>query len=170
MSLPQPFSPMSIENFATCHLATMADPSFFIESTWIGCFCVLGDYGLPFNAIGGRWADTVSSPEDTNSPTALAGTFPHGRGFESVIRFRVVGKAGNGSYQLQSNNFYSEAELHNLRITVHRETGYLTIHHWHRMNPDFMITEGVITPFGVVSWLQLQGRWMWLWRVDWSQS
>jgi hypothetical protein len=163
MTLPVPFTALSLDTFNTCHVSAMANPEFLTLGDWTGCITMLGQREYSFNAIGGRHHDGFDHPGGSAPP----GFYPHGRSFEGVVRFRPTGSDGR-SFQLQSNNFYSEAGLHRLRLAVDRRTAQVTIHHWHPMMANFMVTEGVITPFGIVSWLLQPGYWMWLWKVEWS--
>jgi hypothetical protein len=165
MDLPLPFSEQGLETFCRCHRPAMVDPTFFTDDDWTGCTSipVAGDYW--FNAIGGSHADGFDRPGLSAPP----GAYPHGRAFESVVRFQLSREDQCG-YRLQSNNFHSEAGLHKIQLVVDRRTGQVIIYHWHPMMADFMTSYGVVTPFGIVSWLLAPGMWMWLWKVSWSAS
>jgi hypothetical protein len=164
MNLPVPFIENSLESFCKCDLPAMADPTFITKDQWTGCTGLFDNpLGYPFNAIGGQHAGGFEHPPLSARP----GTYPNGRAFEGVVRFQLV-RENNISYTLQSNNFHSEVELHRIRLDITRETGQLTMHHWHRMRTDFMTTYGVITPFGIVSHFNLRSIWLWLWKVEWS--
>lgn len=165
MNLPIPFSPDALEHFSTCHLPTMADPAYLTPGTWTGGISSGGDYGAPFNCIGGTHHDGYGCA--TTGASEPAGDFPHGRDFEGVVRFALVSEGDGDVFELVSNNFHTEAELHRLRLAVNRRTGRIIVHHWHRMRAAFMTTEGVVTPFGIVTRL-LTGVWMWLWKEEWG--
>jgi hypothetical protein len=178
MNLPLPFTPNGLDAFSTCHLPTMADPKFFTESTWTGSFCAiwpahltaqLPDNDTTFNFIGP--SQYIGGFVQGDSVVATdTGHFPHGQSFEHVVRFNLVGEDNDNSYILESNNFHSQAEFHRLRLTVQKDTGLMSIHHWHRLMQDFATTDGVITPFGIVTWMEMSGAWMWLWKIDWCSS
>ncbi|KAH7070124.1 hypothetical protein FB567DRAFT_220549 [Paraphoma chrysanthemicola] len=175
MDLPLPFDLQGMEQFATCHLRVMAKPSFFTDSTWTGCLCIVppadlrtSPGALNFLSIGG-----TSMNGRVHGDTVIAtpvGHYPNGNIFEAVARFQLVDEQNEDYYTLQSNNFHSEAMFHRVRLTVNRRTGWLSVHHWHPLRQDFMTTGGVITPFGIVTWLNSPGAWMWLWKVDWCGS
>ncbi len=102
------------------------------------------------------------------------GDFPWGRVFEGVVRFEVLEEeeeeADHDIYRLRSNNYHSTGALHKLHITVNRRTDQLEIVHWHPLREigNIGTTYGVITPFGIVSFLRSAGAWMWLWKKSWS--
>jgi hypothetical protein len=171
MSLPIPFMGEGLEDFCQCHLPAMADPRFITGDLWTGCMGFFSNhlaYGSGFNSIGGNSWDGIHHPEHDE-----IGDYPNGRSFEGIVRFELVSET-NTSYTLQSNNFYSEGDLHRVRLDIIRKTGQLTMRHWNRMQVHhnftdyFMITDGVITPFGIVSHMSSPGRWLWLWKLDWS--
>jgi hypothetical protein len=85
MDLPIPFSSNSLERFGACHLPIMADPSYLTQGEWTGCINSCGDYGDLFNCIGGPYHDGYSN--SVTGASELAGSFPHGRAFERVVRF-----------------------------------------------------------------------------------
>ncbi|KAF2832075.1 hypothetical protein CC86DRAFT_424426 [Ophiobolus disseminans] len=149
MRLPLPFTPKSVEAFGMCHLPTMSNPEFFTNDTWTECIAAPAQQDQPFNSL-------------------FRDPFPSGRSFEGVIRFRLIEDDHVDHYKLQSNNFHTQGDLYNLRLSVSRRTGQMTIHHWHWVRTDFMTTEGVITSFGIVTELTSRRFWMWLWKVDWS--
>jgi hypothetical protein len=144
----------------------MADPSYLTQGEWTGAIDSCGDYGDPFNCVGGPHYDGY--PNTVTGASEPAGSFPHGRVFERVVRFSLAGDDDGSVFELQSNNYHTEAELHRLRLVVNRRTGQVMIHHWHRLRADLMTTEGVITPLGIVSWFRIPGVWLWLWKTDWS--
>jgi hypothetical protein len=164
--LPFPFASETVQAFGTCHLPVMSDPTFFTNDEWTGCFSLPGQYGQVFDSVGGRFHDGF--PRDDIGLSAPPGDFPHGRSFEGVIRFQLIENGGCEYYKLQSNNFYSAGGLHRIRIQVERRTGQLAIHHWHPMVQDLMVTDGIITPFGILSYLNNRSSWLWLWKTDWS--
>lgn len=146
----------------------MTDPSFFISDEWTGYSSISGSKKTTFNGIGGKNFDLLYH-SDVGQWSGL-GQFPQGRDFEPVVRFRLAEPYDGGDrYTLQSNNFYSEGELHILTIEVQRSIGRLKITHWHRLRPDFMTTEAVITPFGIISGLVPHQCWLWLWKTKWSE-
>jgi hypothetical protein len=171
MNLPLPFKPNSLESFCQCHLPAMADPRFMTDGPWTGTFGHLNSYppgSVGFNSIGGpHWDGYIGY--GGGDPM---GWYPHGRSFEGVVRFELVHE-DDTSYTLQSNNFHSQGDQHRIRLDVTRETGQLTMNHWHRMQgygnvpAHFPPTDGVLTPFGIVSHIQ-RHIWLWLWKVDWS--
>lgn len=165
--LPQPFARGSLQDFCKAHLHAMALLNFFTGDEWTGCYRVGGPFPDPFHPIGGVHRDGFDRPDRSAPP----GYYPHGRSFESVVRFRCTDEQDSMRFQLQSNNFHSEAGLHRLRVEVNRETGQLRIYHWHPTTEDFMTTEGMITPFGIESSLMIgNGAWLWLWKVAWSAA
>jgi hypothetical protein len=165
MKLPPPFTPKSLESFSKCHLPIMTDPSFFVEGEWTGYTSTSTQFGPGYVAMGGAHHDGFARPG--RGRAFPDGIFPNGRLFEGVVRFHLVGEDDGNQYRLQSNNFHSELELHSIRLTVTRKTGQITINHWHRLRADFMTTEGVISPFGIMTYLDLAQMWIWLWKVDW---
>lgn len=170
MDLPLPFTPGGPEHFSKCHLPTATVPTFFTDDEWTGYITLSrqGD-GRCVNGIGGSHRDGFA-PANSGMSTP-PGHFPHGRHFERVVRFRLVEEYDGNRYRLQSNNFHSELDLHNLSIMVEKDTGHLIITHWHPRTPDFITSDAIITPFGIVSrLLPSEPFWMWLWKVQWSES
>lgn len=168
MSLPLPLTSGSLASFNSCHLPSMTDPSFFTQDCWTGCFTT----GMPsiysdgFLAVGGPHADAFPEHGMTSPP----GYFPHGRSFQSVVRFTKVGNSDERQYQLETNNFHTDkGSLHRLSLTVHKQTGQVSIQYWNAMLVTGHFTyPGVITPFGIVMCLDQPKVWLWLWKVDWS--
>jgi hypothetical protein len=122
-----------------------------------------------FNGIGGK-NNNLYYQGDLGYWQGL-GQFPQGHQSEPVVRFRLVEPydAHSDSYMLQSNNFYTGRDLHIFTIEVQRRTGRLKIAQWHRLRPDFMVTEAIISPFGIVSGLVPNMCWLWLWKAKWSE-
>ncbi|KAF2647190.1 hypothetical protein K491DRAFT_784873 [Lophiostoma macrostomum CBS 122681] len=168
MDLPLPFTPNGPERFGDCHLSAMTDPSFFVDDEWTGCTSKFGLSEVHVNRIGGSHRDGFA-PANSGLSTP-PGNFPNGRHFEHVVRFHLVEQHDGNQYKLQSNNYHSETDLHNITMTMEKNTGHLTITHWHPLVPDFITSDAVITPFGIVSRLLLSEEyWIWLWKVQWSE-
>lgn len=167
MKLPLPFATGALDDFSKCHLSATTDPDFLTSGDWTGSYHTLGSSPNSFNPIGGPHHDGFDHPPRSAPP----GFFPYGRSFEGVVRFHRIGDADGTTIRLESNNFHSKATLHKLRVEVNSRTGQLAITHWHPMQDYYMTTEGVMTPFGIVSRMHVsQDSWLWLWKVEWSTA
>ncbi|KAJ4286920.1 hypothetical protein N0V90_012800 [Kalmusia sp. IMI 367209] len=156
---PMPFTPDGLTRFSTCHLATMTDPSFFVDDEWTGYTSSGGGPKTLFSGVGGDNVD-VSFNRLDELPND---EYPFR--VERVIRFRLVREwDGGDKYLLQSNCFQTQGNLNILRVTVHRATGHLKIAHNYPPQSSWAVLDAVMTPFGIVEAVHPQGYWSWFWK------
>jgi hypothetical protein len=156
---PVPFTSESLEWFSRCHISTMTEPSFFVDDEWTGYVIYQHEdiYCWTFNGLGGN---NHSEQPGHSSQTAD----------DRTIRFELVEDGDDSTYTLISNRFKSQHHSAILRILVDRITGHLVVcsNIAHHLNWQF--SDGVVTPFGIVVGLSLEGTWMWLWKCSWSEG
>lgn len=153
---PIPFSSSSLDQFSTCHLACMTDPSFFVDDEWAGCISHFSDDAhVCFDAIGG----------DNFQASLVQHDFP----IERFIRFQLSREWEDGTYELTTNYFRSQLRIQRLKVVVHRSSGCLTIARQTSVALSGWAPAGTaaITPFGIVEG-HSKGYWTWLWKREWS--
>lgn len=124
----------------------MTDPTFFTEGGWTGY---------------------LSSTVPTHFKD---GFFGLGARQRDAIRFNVTEQGTGPTYKVLSEEFRTENEtLQQIRIIVNKKTGQLRMRYWPPMPGRHEISEGVITPFGIVTSLH-RVLWLWLWKVEWSAA
>lgn len=180
--LPDPLSPNCVEKFGTCHLASMATPEFFEDGEWTGSFAYTGLWGVEAQGVA-QARDIFDCIGGKNRLVQLNGLDrPNNRYdfvIEPVARFKTVvendQEGGDfmlrSSFVLRSNCFYSQMGSHVLEMRVEKETGLIDIKEWNAQGGKVGERRGaVLTPFGIVGPLGLDGSWMWLWKREWSGS
>lgn len=168
MRLPLPFTQEALRQFSQCHVPTMAEPTFLTDREWTGYFGIRGEGHCALNGVGGEHIDGHNRVIGSIVLDPPPGTYPYGRNFEGIIRFRTLEENVKGILELESNNFHTKGGLHKLFISLCCETGLLNVTRWHPLYTQH--APGVMTPFGIVACFGQGCAWMWLWPKDWCRN
>ncbi|KAH9863556.1 hypothetical protein J1614_009488 [Plenodomus biglobosus] len=161
---PLPFTLHGLQQFSTCHLPAMVEPSFFVDDEWTGYTSSNYESKILFDGIGGD-NPYVSHNGLDQLPNDR---FPFR--VERTIRFRLVQEwDSHNRFLLQSNCFQSQTRIWMLNITVNKRMGDLKLS---MSNPlryrESNLVYAMMTPFGIVGPILPQGHWIWLWKCEWS--
>lgn len=140
MDLPLPFTEDATENFATCHLRQMTEPSFLEDGEWAGYYSVdIGEESTTtFDPPMHNIRFIVGEPNEESLPIVGTG-----------------GRDGVGSFTLDG--------------VMDSNTGALMIKKDYDNYGPHWIWTGFLTPFGIIaSWgTATWGGWVWLYKEEW---
>ena len=144
LTLPLPFSPSSVEDFASSHIPTMTSRPFLESDEWVGHYCYSGRQNMPFDpAMRGlhfQSGDTVDEKR-----------MLHASGYDGCGPFVIDGWISTQTGEVEATKMY---------------TGPQPVSwHWSGTMGKF----GIVGRWGQVrrEWRWAQGGLFWLWRKGW---